>query len=130
MSILKDAIGGVTDFLGKKSDNKRAVAEIDGKVALAKSKGEDTVNVATAEWEKAKIASVDKSWKDEAVTVIILGPVVFIMAGVLWEAFTGDATFKESALEVITVFKEAGINYGYLLFAVVTCALGLKLKKG
>jgi len=78
------------------------------KIAEAKLKGQHEVTLSDAEWE--------------AIT-----PIVLLLLGSLWLAFTGDARLLNGVNQGIKALQTLGVPMGLLMEAVVFAAIGLKL---
>ena len=126
-SLLSGLVSPVTNLIGKVQDRKKAAETLQGKIAMAKQQGEQSITVTDAEWENLAVNKIDSSWKDEYVTIIITFPLVGILGGALWLAFTGDARLLDGIKAGIAELQALGMDYGTLLKAVVLAALGLKL---
>ena len=126
-SFLSAIVSPVTKVIGKVQDRKKAAETIQGKIAMAKEQGAQSVTLTDAEWESIAVDKTDSSWKDEYVTLVITFPLVGILGGALWYAFTGDARLLDGIKSGIAELQALGMDYGTLLKAVVLAALGLKL---
>lgn len=131
MKILKDIIGGlvkpVADVFTKKEERKMAAKSADAKIALAKQSGEDQITLTDAEWEAKSIDANTSSWKDEYLTLIITSPIVGLLAGGVWFAFTGDSALLDGFNKGIEALKATGVDLGELMYVVVLAGVGLKV---
>lgn len=137
MSIIS-AIGGllggiakpVTDVLNKRTERKMAEEAAKAKIKLNQQQGDQTVELTDAEAEALRWRSEGQSWKDEFVTVLVVGSVFFGMfAGSVLEAF-GYPELLSAVLRSVAELEAAGVRVGFLCEAVVLAAVGLKIWRG
>lgn len=130
-SIVKDAITGivspVANVFVKKEERKQAAESAQAKITQAKINGDKEITLTDAEWEARSVDANAGSWKDEYLTLIITSPIVMILAGGVWFAFTGDARLLEGANEGIKALTNTGVDMGDLMYAVVLAGVGLKV---
>ncbi len=126
-SFLSSLVSPVSDVIGKYQDRRKAAETAEAKIAKARLEGEQTLTLTDAEWENIAVGKTDSSWKDEYVTLIITFPIVGILGGALWLAFTGDGRVLDGVKAGITELQALGVDFGTLMSAVVFAALGLKI---
>ena len=90
-------VAPVANIFTKREERKKNAETVQGKIAMAKVNGENSVTLTDAEWETIAVNKTDSSWKDEFVTIVIMFPIIGIMAGAIWTAFTGDSKLLETA---------------------------------
>ena len=126
-SLFSSLVSPVTNVIGKYQDRQKAAETATAKIAKAKLEGEQTLTLTDAEWENIAVGKTDSSWKDEYVTLIITFPIVGILGGAVWLAFTGDGRLLDGVKSGIAELQTLGVDFGTLMGAVVYAALGLKL---
>lgn len=128
--LVKEGIAGivkpVADVFTKREERKQAAASADAKIQLAKIKGEKEITLTDAEWEAKSIEANANSWKDEYLTLVVTSPMIGLMAGGVWYAFTGDSRLMDGFIQGINALTALGVDMGYIMSAVVTAGIGLK----
>lgn len=130
-STIAGAVGGIvkpiTGIFTKKEETKQIAKQAEAKLALAKANGEEKIELTDAEWESLSVKANESSWKDEYLTIIITSPIVGLLIGGIWFAFTGDDRLLEGVNKGITALKDTGVDLGDLMYAVVLAGVGLKV---
>lgn len=122
-------LGPVMEFFKSKQEEKA-----NREIAAAKIK-ELTIEQGTqlelsrAQWEAIAVQQTSESWKDEYVTLIVTLPLVLIMLGGVYGAFTQDMRLLEGIISGITALEVLGLDMGTLMMAVVLAAIGLRYCK-
>ncbi len=120
-------VKGVSSFVSKKQEitanKERAVA----KLKQSKQEGQQHIILTDAEGEAMLANGLAGSWKDEYVTIVITFPIVLIMLGTLYFAFTQDDRMLQAGVESIKALESAGVDMGFLMEAVVLAAISLKI---
>ncbi len=120
-------VNGVSGFVSKKQEitanKERAVA----KLKQSKQEGQQHIILTDAEGEAMLSNGLAGSWKDEYVTIVITFPIVLIMLGTLYFAFTQDDRMLQAGVESIKALESAGVDMGFLMEAVVLAAISLKI---
>lgn len=129
-SVMSGIAGPVSKVLSKREDRKKAKISGDAKLALSKIEGEKQITLTDAEWESQSVMGQNNSWKDEYVTIIITLPLVGLLAGGVWLAFSGDSRLLDGINIGIKSLAETGVDMGQLMSGVVFAAVGLKLWRG
>jgi len=119
----------VTGWLGKREDRKVAVEQVKGAVALAKQQGDHEVRLSDKQWELVSKQLEAGSWKDEYITIVVTSPLVCILAGSMYAAFTDDQVVLTGVTIAISQLQTIGIDLGELMFYTVLAALGIKAIK-
>ena len=118
--MIQALIGPLADLAGgwlKGKANAQAAAanlklvEAEAKAAIMKSAA-----TSEAEWEKIMAQSTQNSWRDEAVTIVVLVPVVLVFV-------PGMGEVVKAGFDRLNELPEW---YQYLVFLVCTSALGIK----
>lgn len=110
--IVMGLISPVTNYLGKRSDNKTAVK----KDQIARVvKATDQV----AEWEKVQAESGKHSWKDEFWTIVLAIPAIMCF----FPDYVNDVTAGFTALGTMPDF------YQYWLGVAILTAFGIRIVK-
>lgn len=124
---LSSLIGGVVGIFEKKQQRKADKEKAEAKLKQSKVTNAHEVTLTDAEGEAILASGLNDSWKDEYVTIVITAPIVMIIAGVAYFAFTGDDRLLDSGISSIQALNQAGVDMGFLMNAVVLSAIGLKI---
>lgn len=108
-------------------DRKKTKDSLKSKAALAKQADATNVTLTDAEWELASKQLEQDSWKDEYVTLVITSPLLGILGGSVYHAFTADDRLLQGVLSGIEAIGTLGIDMGVLMEIVVLAAVGLKI---
>ena len=127
LSLIPTAVSAVGGYFNKRQDIKKAKVSAEAKLALKKETGDQSIALTDAEWEAISARGLGVTWKDEYVTLIITAPIVLILGGAVWQAFTGDQRLLDGVLEGISRLAALGLDWGTLTLAVVLAAIGLKV---
>lgn len=121
-------ISGIFSFFNKKQETKAAKQSAQAKLALKKETGDQNIELTDAEWESLTAKGLEASWKDEYVTIIITSPIVGIMIGAVWSAFDPTNTaLIDGTLAGVEKLKDLGLDWDFLMKAVILSAIGLKM---
>jgi hypothetical protein len=126
-TIVPGIIGSIAGVFTKKEQTKQIKTSAESKLATAKANGETEITLSDAEWETVVAKGMASSWKDEYVTVVVTLPYPMLLAGGVWLAFTGDDRLMEGTILGISALTEAGVDVGFMMTAVITAAVGLKI---
>lgn len=130
LSIVAGLISPVTEIFKKREERRLLKESAAGKLAAAKQKGEQDVTLTDAEWESLSVNKQDSTWKDEYVTVVVTSPMVLILLGGIYGAFSGDMRLIEGTIAGVTALAALNVDMGELMLAVVLAAIGLKVWRG
>jgi hypothetical protein len=83
-------IAPIANIFTKKEERKKVKVEGEAKLAIAKQKGETDITLTDQEWEAIGVGKQDSTWKDEYVTIVVTSPILLIIVGSVWYAFTED----------------------------------------
>ena len=125
-TIVSGILSPVAGVLNKRTERKQARDGFQSKLAIARQEGETNVTLTDAEWEVAMANNQSSSWKDEYVTLVITYPILSLMVGSQWAAFTEDSRFLEGTVAGINALTALGMDYAILSTAVVFASMGLK----
>ena len=125
--VISSVVSGVSGYFKTKAETKKAAVVAKAKLEINKAENEHQVNMTDAEWEALSKKSEDGTWKDEYITIIITAPIVGVLSGAVWNAFTGNRKLLDGTLEGIAQLKALGLNWDTLTTAVVLAAIGLKM---
>jgi len=125
--IAPSLIGSVVKVFTKKEETKQIRKTAETKLASAKLSGATSITLSDAEWESIVAAGMGKTWKDEYVTVVVTMPYPMLLAGGVVMAFTGDDRLMEGTISGIKALTGAGVDVGFMMTAVITAAVGLKV---
>ena len=120
-------VSGVVGIFEKKQQRKANKEQAEAKLKQSKVTNAHEVTLTDAEGEALLAEGLKGSWKDEYVTIVVTAPIVLIILGVTYFAFTGDDRLLSSGTESIQALNEAGVDMGFLMNAVVLSAIGLKI---
>ena len=129
-SIVSGLVSPIANIFVKKQETKKAKAEGEAKVALAKQTGATEITLTDQEWEAIAVSKQDSTWKDEYVTIVMTSPIVLIIVGSVSYAVTDDVALLDGAVLALVKLKEIGLNMGDLMEVVVYAAVGLKVWRG
>lgn len=94
---------------------------------MAKQNGITSVTLTEQEWEATVASGLADSWKDEYVTIVITSPIILIILGCVYFAFTESRALLDAATLAIDTLNEIGVPMAALMQAVVYAAIGLKV---
>ncbi len=127
-------LGKVVDKVGeyqlKKKEKEILKVSAKHQIDLAKQNGDTAITLTDSQWEAIAMEKSDATWKDEYVTIVFTAPVVLVLAGAIWSAFTGNATLLNGTLSGVEQLKQLGISWDDLTYAIVLAAVGLKVWRG
>jgi len=128
--MLKDVLGlfvkPIAGVFQKREERKLATKQIEGKLAEAKMKGDQQVTFNDQELEVVRTKGLEGTWKDEYVTVSVVSVFNLIVVGGIATAF-GYPQVLEGVGLAITALVSAGVDFGFILTATVTAAIGLNV---
>ena len=125
--VVPGVVSSVSDVFTKKEETKQIKKTAETKLASAKLNNEASVTLSDAEWESITASGMDKTWKDEYITVIVTMPFPMLIAGGVMLAFTGDDRLMNGTVDGINALTAAGVDVGFMMTAVITAAVGLKV---
>lgn len=120
-------ISGVSGYFAKKQEAKSAAASAAAKLAMKKETGSQEIQLTDAEWESIAAKGQGDTWKDEYLTLVISGPIVGVLAGSVWYAFTGNSNLLDGTLNGVRELRELGLDWDFLTTSVVLAGIGLKM---
>ena len=120
-------VKGVSGFVSKKQEITANKEKAIAKLKQSKQEGQQHIILTDAEGEAMLANGFAGSWKDEYVTIVITFPIVLIMLGTLYFAFTQDDRMLQAGVESIKALESAGVDMGFLMEAVVLAAISLKI---
>jgi hypothetical protein len=137
MSVIGDFLSGglsmivkpIADVFQKKEERKIARDAIQGQLAAAKQTGEQEVTVNDQHLDQILASQNQFSWKDEYVTVSVVGIINAVMLGGLLQGF-GYPAFLEGVIVGIKALAEVlqnGGDLGFIMKATVMTAIGLNV---
>tara|TARA_S200002703_G_scaffold156660_1_gene162782 strand:+ start:590 stop:985 length:396 start_codon:yes stop_codon:yes gene_type:complete len=128
--MIKDIIEGIAapviGVFNKRTERRMAKEAARSKLKLAQQEGQQTVTMTDAEWESLSVQVNENSWKDEYLTIVITSPIVILILGGILAAFGHPGVLTGIDLAVKSI-REAGVDMGFLMEAVVLAGMGLKL---
>lgn len=120
-------IAPISNVFIEREQTKQAKVSANAKAAMAKQNGITSVTLTEQEWEAIVASSMADSWKDEYVTIVITSPIVLIILGCIYFAFTESRALLDAATLAIDTLNEIGVPMAALMQAVVYAAIGLKV---
>lgn len=128
MAWLQILLGPLTNIITKRQDRKAAQQTAKTKIEQAKQSHSATVELNKDEWEQLKVNGMDKTWKDEYITVSLMSIFNIVVVGGLASAF-GYPEVLEGIVTSVTALTAIGVDVGFLLSATVLSGLGLSVWK-
>jgi len=128
--LLKAVPGVISSVVGvftKKEQTKQLKATAETKLSHAKLNGATSITLSDSEWESIMASNMNGSWKDEYVTIVVTLPFPMLIAGGVLLAFTGDDRLMIGTVDGISALTAAGVDVGFMMTAVITAAVGLKV---
>lgn len=120
-------IKGGFNLANEKVEAKKLKQTAEAKLKLKKETNDTNIELTDAEWESLGQKGLSDSWKDEYVTLIVTAPIVSVLVGAVWNAFTGNSALLTGTLDGIEKLTLLGLNWDVLTTAVVLAAVGLKI---
>ena len=124
--IIEMALGPVIDLFKARSERKAAQANAVAKLRQSRSDNEAKVEFTDQEWEAIAAAALDKTWRDEYVTVSVLSVFNIIVIGGILSAF-GYPQVLTGIGTAVQALTQVGVDVGFLLKAVVLAGVGLSV---
>jgi hypothetical protein len=128
MGWLRLLLGPLTSIVTKRQDRKAAQQTAKTKIESAKQLQSATVELNKDEWEQLQVNGMDKSWKDEYVTVSVMSILNLVVVGGVAAAF-GRPEVLEGVIAAVTALEAIGLDMGFILEAVVLAGIGLSVWK-
>lgn len=126
-SVVSTIIKPLADAYIKNQDRKQAKESASSKIKMARDQQSNQVTLTDAEGEAVLASGLDKSWKDEYVTVSIVSIFNLLIFGGIYGAFSTDYRLLQGTVEGITALQALNVDIGFLLSATVLAAIGLKI---
>lgn len=128
MGWLKILLGPLTGIISQFQKKRMAQQTAKTKIEAAKQQHSATVELNKDEWEQLQVDGMDKTWKDEYVTVSVMSIFNLVVVGGLLSAF-GYPDVLEGIVVAVTALTAIGVDVGFLLNATVLAGLGLSVWK-
>ena len=126
LGFAKTLVAPIAGIVGKRQERKKIKERAQAKLAQSKLEGDQQITLSDAEWESLVASGLNESWKDEYITLIITSPILGIMIGSVYAAFTGDQRIMTGIIEAIAALEKIGFSFEDVLLPVVLAAIGLK----
>ncbi|MGB5608476.1 hypothetical protein, partial [Eudoraea sp.] len=127
---MKDLIASlfrpVADIFIQREARKMAKEAASAKLTQAKAEGAQKLELNKDEWEQLSVPGLDKSWKDEYITVSVVSIFNLILVGGIASAFGHNQVLTGVGL-AIQALTTAGVDVGFLLEATVLAGIGLSI---
>lgn len=124
--IVSSLIAPISNVFIRREQTKQAKVSAKAKAAMAKQNGITSVTLTEQEWEATVASGMTDSWKDEYVTIVITSPIVLIILGCVYFAFSESRALIDAATLAIDTLNKIGVPMAELMQAVVYAAIGLK----
>jgi hypothetical protein len=118
----------VADIFIKREERKAARESANAKLTHAKAENVQKLELNKDEWEQLSVPGLDKTWKDEYITISVVSIFNLIVVGGIASAFGHDEILIGVGLAV-QALTTAGVDVGFLLTATVLAGLGLSVWK-
>jgi hypothetical protein len=118
----------LTSIFQKREERKAAREAAASKLSQAKVDQAHTIELKKDEWEQLAVSGLDKTWKDEYITVSLVSIFNLIVLGGILAAF-GFPQLLTGVGIAIQALTTAGVDVGFLLTATVMAGLGLSIWK-
>jgi len=118
----------VADIIMKRQDRKMAQQTAKTKIEQAKQDDSQEIKLNQDEWEQLSVDGMDKTWKDEYVTVSVVSIFNLIVVGGLAGGL-GYPQILTGVAASLTALDAAGVDVGFLMEATILAGLGLSVWK-
>jgi len=118
----------VADIIMKRQDRKLAQQTAKTKIEQAKQDDSQEIKLNQDEWEQLSVDGMDKTWKDEYVTVSVVSIFNLIVVGGLAGGL-GYPQILTGVAASLTALDAAGVDVGFLMEATILAGLGLSVWK-
>lgn len=118
----------IADIVMKRQDRKAAQQTAKTKIEQAKQDDSQEIKLNQDEWEQLQVNGMDKTWKDEYVTVSVVSIFNLIVVGGL-SAGLGYPQILDGVAASVLALTSVGVDVGFLLEATVLAGLGLSVWK-
>jgi hypothetical protein len=126
-NIFGSIVTAISAYFLKKKEKQILETQAKAKIEVAKAAGETQIALKDAEWEAISVGKSDSTWKDEYVTLVVTWPLIGILGGSLWKAFSGNDTLLIGTLDGIRELTNLGMDFGLLMTIVVSAAVSIKV---
>ena len=116
----------ISDAYKVNQERKSARESAKAKIKIAKQDNDYKLELNEQEWEALAVQGLDKSWKDEYVTVSVVSVFNLYVLGGIMAAF-GHPELLQGMAIATNALVAAEVDVGFLLSAVVLAAIGLKV---
>lgn len=124
--ILGAVLSPVKDIINKREDRKQAHQAANAALSAAQQENATKIELSDQQLEHILAGGLGTSWKDEYVTVSVVGIINATMLGGILAAFGYDGFIKGVVLGVNTLVT-VGVDVGFILNAVIMAAIGLSI---
>lgn len=125
--VVQGVVAPVAGVFTKKEERKQAHNSAMAALAQAKETDATQVTLANTDVEKILAGNLATSWKDEYVTVSVVGIINAVVVGGILQGF-GHPEFLQGVLLGVTTLKTL-FDLNFVMTAVVTSAVGLSVWK-
>lgn len=134
MNPIFDAIGSaisavvepVADVFKAREERKTALETAKAKIQMQKQDSSYKLELTDQEWEALSVNKSDTTWKDEYITLSVVGIFNLIVLGALLQAF-GHPQVLIGIKDAISALKDAGVDLAFIINATVLAGIGLKI---
>ena len=118
----------VADIFIKREARKQAKESAQAKLTQAKQDDKQTLELNKDEYEVVATSGLDKTWKDEYVTVSVVSILNLIVVGGVLTAFGYPQVLSGVGI-AMTAITTAGVDIGFIMEATIMAAIGLSVWK-
>jgi hypothetical protein len=119
-------IAPVAGIFTKKIERKQAKDALHGQLEVARQSDATTIVVNDQHLETILSQATTTTWKDEYVTLSVVGVINALMLGGILQGF-GYPNFLEGVIVGINAMIQAGVDLSFILNATIMAAIGLSI---
>lgn len=127
--LIGKGLGLIGGTVKRRQERKAAQQSAEAKLKQKRLDGDLAIEFSRSEWEALGKAAEGGTWKDEYVTIIFTLPIVMLLLGSVYTAFTGDTRLLEGVKDGIAALEALGLDYGEITYIIVLAAVGIKAIK-
>ena len=124
--ILELLAGPLIDLFKQRQERKAAGETAKAKLKQSQADNDYKVEFTDQEWEAIAAGQLDKTWRDEYVTVSVMSVFNIIVIGGLASAF-GYPQVLQGIGVAVQALTTAGVDVGFLMETVVLAGVGLSV---
>lgn len=124
--IIEMLAGPILDLFRQRQARKAAKETAKAKLTQSRSDSEYKVEFTDQEWEAIAAGDLDKTWRDEYVTVSVMSVFNIIVVGGILSAF-GYPQVLTGIGYAVNALTTSGVDVGFLMETVVLAGVGLSV---